>query len=98
MQILFEDFRSLINKAPQYYVSLMKRCWNKNPEERPSAEELCEVFKKWHGDDQILKELNKSKLIIPEHIRNFDINANNGSKLIGLFWNSDQDFIINNVS
>ncbi|RIB04226.1 kinase-like domain-containing protein [Gigaspora rosea] len=83
------------NEAPQCYVNLMERCWNQNPEKRPSAKELCEVFKKWHDHDQILKELNESKLIIPEHIRNSDINANNGSKLINLSRNSDHDFIIN---
>ncbi|RIB04229.1 kinase-like domain-containing protein [Gigaspora rosea] len=83
------------NEASQCYVNLMERCWDKNPEKRPSAKELCEDFKKWHDDDQILKELNESKLILPEHIRNFDINANNGSKLINLSWNSDHDFIIN---
>ncbi|KAF0531746.1 hypothetical protein F8M41_011776 [Gigaspora margarita] len=32
---------------------------NQNPNERLSAEELCEVFRNWQNDEQILEELNE---------------------------------------
>ncbi|RIB29517.1 kinase-like domain-containing protein, partial [Gigaspora rosea] len=59
MQI-FEGKTPPINKeAPQFYVNLMKRCWSKVSENRPSACELCEMFERWQDDEQIITELNK---------------------------------------
>ncbi|CAG8553349.1 2484_t:CDS:2, partial [Cetraspora pellucida] len=48
---------SVDEEAPKCYIDLMKHCWNQDPNERPSAEELCEIFKNWQDDEQILNEL-----------------------------------------
>ncbi|RIB25716.1 kinase-like domain-containing protein [Gigaspora rosea] len=48
-------------KAPRSYVNLMKECWNKETEKRPSVKKLCEVLKKWQEDEDILLEFNESE-------------------------------------
>ncbi|RIB00615.1 kinase-like domain-containing protein [Gigaspora rosea] len=81
IQIVIDYLRPPINdKAPRYYVELMEKCWDKDPETRPSAEDLCEIFKNWQYDEQILSELNEANPIIPKS-RTYE-NAYSGSKLI----------------
>lgn len=59
IQIVLDGFRpNVVENAPKCYVDIMKKCWHQDPEERPSAEELCEIFKNWQDDDRILKKLN----------------------------------------
>ncbi|CAG8716205.1 10273_t:CDS:1, partial [Ambispora leptoticha] len=59
------DLRPVVNKeAPQCYVKLMRKCWDKYPEKRPSAEDLCEIFEKWQSDESVLLELDKSKTVL----------------------------------
>ncbi|CAG8749778.1 10245_t:CDS:1, partial [Cetraspora pellucida] len=58
-----EDLRPPVNKeATSCYVNLMRECWSKEPKNRPSAEKLCEIFKEWQDDENILLELNKSEI------------------------------------
>ncbi|RIB17829.1 kinase-like domain-containing protein [Gigaspora rosea] len=42
------------------YTDLMKKCWSKEPVERPSAVEIHDIFTKWLNDQNILLELSKS--------------------------------------
>ncbi|CAG8756858.1 11724_t:CDS:1, partial [Cetraspora pellucida] len=50
------------------------------PENRPSAEILCEAFKKWQDDENILLELNESEINL-ENIEKLDeIIFSEGSK------------------
>ncbi|RIB29571.1 hypothetical protein C2G38_2299207, partial [Gigaspora rosea] len=61
LKICYDDLRSPVNKeAPLCYVNLMKECLDKEPENRPSAEKLCETFMKWQNDKNALFELNNS--------------------------------------
>jgi serine/threonine protein kinase len=46
--------------TPQCYMDLMKRCWDENPENRPSAVKIEEIFTEWQNDERILSELTKS--------------------------------------
>ncbi|RIB26329.1 kinase-like domain-containing protein [Gigaspora rosea] len=61
----YRDLRPAVNNgAPQCYVNLMKKCWDKNSEKRSSAKDLCEIFDKWQNDESVLFELNESKSIL----------------------------------
>ncbi|RIB02035.1 hypothetical protein C2G38_2126225, partial [Gigaspora rosea] len=63
--ICYRDLRPAVNKeAPQCYVNLMRKCWDKNPEKRSSAKDLCEIFEKWQNDENVLLELNESKSLL----------------------------------
>ncbi|RIB09339.1 hypothetical protein C2G38_2108867, partial [Gigaspora rosea] len=63
--ICYRDLRPAVNeKAPQCYVNLMRKCWDKNSEKRSSAKDLCENFEKWQNDESILLELNESKSLL----------------------------------
>src|SRR5438874_6350511 len=35
----------ITNDTPEFYAKLMKRCWDHNPENRPTAEEILDCFK-----------------------------------------------------
>ncbi|GES91795.1 kinase-like domain-containing protein [Rhizophagus clarus] len=37
----------IVENTPQCYVNLMKKCWNNNPFERPSASEVLKIIEKW---------------------------------------------------
>ncbi|CAB4438282.1 unnamed protein product [Rhizophagus irregularis] len=37
----------IIEKTPQCYVDLMKKCWDENPLKRPSSKEVLNIIKKW---------------------------------------------------
>ncbi|RIB27546.1 kinase-like domain-containing protein [Gigaspora rosea] len=93
LQICYNDLRPPVNKeAPQCYVDLMKLCWYKESGNRPTAEELCKTFRKWQSDEQILTELHKSKLKLPEYTENSCKDVSNcGSKLISC---NSKDLII----
>jgi serine/threonine protein kinase len=36
------------SEAPKYYIDLMKKCWDPNPDNRPRATEICEMIDLFH--------------------------------------------------
>ncbi|CAG8762601.1 9823_t:CDS:1, partial [Cetraspora pellucida] len=54
--------------TPQCYINLMRKCWDKDPVNRPPAIKICEIFTEWQNDENILLELIKSEEIL-ENIR-----------------------------
>ena len=51
IQVCFNNKRPpIIEGTPQCYIDLMKRCWDKSPENRLSAEKIYEVFTEWQND------------------------------------------------
>ncbi|RIB21508.1 hypothetical protein C2G38_2078114 [Gigaspora rosea] len=42
------------------YADLMKKCWNLEPNERPTAAEICDIFAEWQNNEIILYELYNS--------------------------------------
>ncbi|RIB24481.1 kinase-like domain-containing protein [Gigaspora rosea] len=42
------------------YVDLMKKCWHTEPEKRPTANEVYEIFSEWQNNESILLELSES--------------------------------------
>ncbi|PKK79032.1 hypothetical protein RhiirC2_674360 [Rhizophagus irregularis] len=62
-----EGFRPKIVKGTMpEYVKLMNRCWNNNPDKRPTADELSKIFEKW--SDKFPIELDEEKRTpVPEN-------------------------------
>ncbi|CAB4493763.1 unnamed protein product [Rhizophagus irregularis] len=48
------------------YIELMKRCWNNDPEKRPTANELSNIFLKWSIKYPIEEDKEK-RIPIPEN-------------------------------
>ncbi|RIB12257.1 kinase-like domain-containing protein [Gigaspora rosea] len=73
--ICLNDLRpTIIEDSPQCYISLMKKCWDKKPMNRPSAIEICEIFTQWQSDENILLELRKSNEVL-KNIENIHIHS-----------------------
>ncbi|RIB15335.1 kinase-like domain-containing protein [Gigaspora rosea] len=60
IQIALNELRPPIHENIETcYINLMKKCWENDPEKRPSAIEICEAFAKWQIDIKILSELTE---------------------------------------
>ena len=46
------------------YMDLMKKCWDGNPQNRPSAAEIYKNFAEWQNDEKILLELTEFSKIL----------------------------------
>ena len=67
---ILEGKRPEITKdTPEFYADLMKKCWEREPENRPSAIKISEILKEWQSDENILLELTKSDEIL-QNIKN----------------------------
>ncbi|RIB21305.1 hypothetical protein C2G38_2140728 [Gigaspora rosea] len=61
IEICRNDLRpTIIEDTHQSYVSLMKECWEREPENRPSAIKICEILTEWLNNETILSDLTKS--------------------------------------
>ncbi|RIB01366.1 hypothetical protein C2G38_2127824 [Gigaspora rosea] len=60
METALKKLRPLIPPIPEScYICLMKRCWDNDPEKRPSALKICETFSEWQNDENILFKLTE---------------------------------------
>ncbi|RIB30400.1 kinase-like domain-containing protein [Gigaspora rosea] len=57
------------------YVDLMEKCWHTEPEKRPTANEVYEIFSEWQNNESILLELSESDKK-PQNIKNQDTQMN----------------------
>src|SRR6185369_8941623 len=55
----------MLNWIPEWYLDLMYRCWSDDPSERPTADELtelfCDAFEKLSNnivDNNVMRQLN----------------------------------------
>ncbi|RIB07070.1 hypothetical protein C2G38_2114699, partial [Gigaspora rosea] len=53
----------------------MKKCWLTEPEKRPTANEVYEIFSEWQNNESILLELSEFDKK-PQDIRNEDMQMN----------------------
>ena len=66
-EICSRDLRpKIVNDTPQCYISLMKKCWDKESVNRPSAAEICKILTDWQDDEKILLEFTKSEEILKD--------------------------------
>ncbi|RIB26247.1 hypothetical protein C2G38_2268928, partial [Gigaspora rosea] len=59
---------TIIENTPQCYINLMKKCWERDPINRPSATKVCEIFAEWLIDESILLELTKSDELLRNYV------------------------------
>ncbi|RIB07933.1 kinase-like domain-containing protein [Gigaspora rosea] len=60
-EICFNESRpNILKGTATCYVNLLKKCWDKDPEKRPSAIEIHEIILKWKNTPEILSEFLKS--------------------------------------
>ncbi|RIB01356.1 kinase-like domain-containing protein [Gigaspora rosea] len=75
IKICRENLRPrIIEDTPQCYINLMKKCWEKEPIKRPSAQKIIEILTEWQNDKNILLELTKSDEILKNqsiHIQSY---------------------------
>ncbi|RIB27412.1 kinase-like domain-containing protein, partial [Gigaspora rosea] len=53
------------------YADLIKKCWNAEPERRPTAKEICNILVEWQNNETILSELSESEKKL-QNIKNED--------------------------
>ncbi|RIB19062.1 kinase-like domain-containing protein [Gigaspora rosea] len=67
LEICNNNLRPIIIKnTPQCYINLMEKCWDKDPEKRPSAANICEIFTEWQINVKILLDLSESEEILKD--------------------------------
>ncbi|RIB22252.1 kinase-like domain-containing protein [Gigaspora rosea] len=54
----------IYDNTAKCYADLMKKCWNIDPNERPTSTEVCDIFAEWQNNEIILSELNESDKIL----------------------------------
>ncbi|RIB16482.1 hypothetical protein C2G38_2090732 [Gigaspora rosea] len=99
IEICCNDLRPPINKeASRRYVNLIKECWDKDPEKRPSTEKLCEIFKEWQNNENIILELNGSKTILENIEKSYVNTFDGGSKFISYTHSIFKDSELQNLT
>ena len=55
LDILKGERPQIIGDTPEFYAELMKRCWDHNPENRPTAYEINYCFNEYVKREEIIK-------------------------------------------
>src|SRR6266542_4865664 len=66
-------------EAPQCYIDLMKKCWNSNPDNRPTAteiEDMIESFFYYNREERIEKQFKEV-----EEYREANVSSNKNNQL-----------------
>src|SRR5437764_13524230 len=79
LDILKGERPQITDDTPEFYAELMKRCWDHNPENRPTAKEIYNCFNKHcfydHSDDDGIIKENKKIIELAENKRQETINS-----------------------
>ncbi|RIB00019.1 kinase-like domain-containing protein [Gigaspora rosea] len=56
-----DGLRPLIyENTAKHYADIIRKCWNTEPKQRPTATEICDIFEEWKNSERILSELSES--------------------------------------
>ncbi|RIB28941.1 kinase-like domain-containing protein [Gigaspora rosea] len=93
------------------YADLMKKCWNIEPNERPTASEIYDIFTEWENNEIVLSELSKfdKKLLnvkkndniheyINSHYKSCFISSNKCQAKIGTNYNNFKTISLKGIS
>src|SRR2546423_6527026 len=80
--ILKGERPQITDDTPEFYAELMKRCWDHNPENRPTAKEINDHFKGYYSyhESEEKKEIIESAEIKRQEIINsekYSLDTNN---------------------
>ncbi|RIB12733.1 kinase-like domain-containing protein [Gigaspora rosea] len=73
------------------YADLMKECWYTEPDKRPTAMEICDIFAAWQNSENILSELFESDKK-SQNLKTEDIQAYIDSHYKSCFISSKTDY------
>ncbi|RIB29357.1 hypothetical protein C2G38_2011234 [Gigaspora rosea] len=86
VQIVLNELRPpIFENLESCYIYFMKRCWENDPEKRPSAVKICETFAEWQNDKKILFELteyDKKMRLLMKGQMNIVINDNSKLSIV----------------
>src|SRR5947199_5320914 len=78
--------------TPEFYADLMKKCWDPNPKNRPTAREIKECFYKYNfyrsDEERKIIELAESKFQEMIKSKKYLINEKNNENHPGSFYTS----------
>ncbi|RIB00002.1 hypothetical protein C2G38_2010516 [Gigaspora rosea] len=74
------------------YIDLMKKCRHTDPEKRPTAKEVYEIFVEWQNNETILSELLESDKKL-QNIKNEDMQMNIDSLYKSSFISFNNNYI-----
>src|SRR5437764_250064 len=68
LDILKGERPQITDDTPEFYVELMKRCWDHSPENRPTAREIYDCFKEYCAKKKIINsaEAKRQEIIRSE--------------------------------
>ncbi|KAG9300960.1 hypothetical protein G9A89_005018 [Geosiphon pyriformis] len=66
----------IVEGTPPCYVSLMERCWDSNPKERPTAKQIHKIVKSWHREKTNVSEFEVAEKYRLSQNANFKLSLN----------------------
>ncbi|RIB20394.1 hypothetical protein C2G38_2080898, partial [Gigaspora rosea] len=82
---------------PQCYINLMKKCWEREPIKRPSAQKITELLTEWQNDKNILLELTRSDEILKNksiHIQSYSDGSDGSDSSDGSYKSKFIEFTV----
>ncbi|RIB17457.1 kinase-like domain-containing protein [Gigaspora rosea] len=69
---------TIVKGTASCYETLLKKCWDTDPEKRPTAKEIHKIILSWKNDDKILSEFLRSdkEIVIKSKISKIDFDFN----------------------
>ena len=63
LDILKGERPQITDDTPEFYTELMKKCWDHNPENRPTAKEIEDCFQRYYFSHHLIPNKEKKEII-----------------------------------